>query len=243
MLGLKWINADEALPSPRNAVDPDHRFPGLLAFSDDINAERLMEAYSQGMFPWYSEGEPVMWWSTDPRMVLETKAFKVSRSFKKTLRHFFIDLSFEIKIDHSFREVMQTCASIRRPDQDGTWITEEIIQAYVDLHHQGHAHSIEVWHHERMVGGLYCVNIGTMVYGESMFAHETNASKLALWCLCTWCRSVGIEKIDCQQVTRHLESLGASPIPRDAFLDWVDAQILLPEPNWHFDKNTLQPFL
>jgi leucyl/phenylalanyl-tRNA--protein transferase len=243
MTSIPWVKQDEALPSPRLNPDPDQRFPGLMAFSEDLNADRLIEAYRQGMFPWYSAGEPIMWWCTHPRMVLPTKNFKASLSLKKKIAQVCEDESWEIRVDHSFQKTIEACAAKPRPGQNGTWITDEIIQAYTDLHQQGFAHSIETWHNAKLIGGLYCVSFGTMIFGESMFTHETDASKLALAALCGWCNLVGIEVIDCQQETKHLASLGAAPMTRELFLDWTEQHVDLSAPQWRFGKNTLKYWL
>jgi leucyl/phenylalanyl-tRNA--protein transferase len=240
---IAWLDDQDPLPSPRSLIDPDPRFPGLLAFSDTLYPDRLLEAYSQGMFPWYSENEPVMWWCTHPRMVLDTKSFKVSHSFRKKIQSVLEDDDWEVRIDQSFVNVINACASVNRQGQNGTWITDEIIDAYDQLHHQGHVHSVESWHQGQLVGGLYCVNIGKMIYGESMFAHKTDASKIALAALSAWCISEDIRYIDCQQETKHLASLGARPISREDFLDWIESQIKLPLPQWSFDKNILMHWL
>lgn len=243
MSKIQWVDDDDELPSPRTLIDPDPRFPGLLALSDSLNPTRLLEAYRQGMFPWYSENEPVMWWCTHPRMVLETKSFKVSHSLHKTIQQVLEDENWSIQIDRSFIKTIRSCAAIPRHGQNGTWITEEIIQAYEQLHLQEYVHSVETYYRDELVGGLYCVNIGNMVYGESMFANKTDASKLALAALSAWCNSKGIRYIDCQQETKHLASLGAKPISREDFLDWIDPQTALPSPNWSFDKHVLKHWL
>lgn len=240
---IPWVDDQDPLPSPRTLIDPDPRFPGLLALSDTLYPDRLFQAYRQGMFPWYSENEPVMWWCTHPRMVLETSSFKVSHSFKKTIQSIMHDDDWEIRVNYAFLDTITSCASVNREGQNGTWITEDIIDAYHQLNLQGYVHSVESWYHGELVGGLYCVNIGKMVYGESMFAHKTDASKIALAALSAWCVSENIRYIDCQQETKHLASLGARPISRDDFLDWIDSQIDLPNPDWNFDKNILKHWL
>lgn len=243
MSKIQWVEDQDKLPSPRSLIDPDPRFPGLLAVSESLSPDRLVEAYQQGMFPWYSQNEPVLWWCTHPRMVLETKSFKVSHSLRKSIQSILDNDDWEIRVDHSFDQTIKSCANKQRPGQNGTWITEEIINAYGKLHQMGYAHSIETWYQDQLVGGLYCVNIGRMVYGESMFTNLTNASKYALAALSAWCSSMEIKYIDCQQETKHLASLGARPIARDDFLDWVESQIDLPTPNWKFNKAILQYWL
>lgn len=214
-----------------------------MSHPDELNAQLLIHAYRHGIFPWYSEGEPVSWWCPDPRMVLIPKQFKVSRSLKKKISQVIDDPSYEIRVDFNFINVIESCAQMIRPGQNGTWITSAIKQSYSELHQLGNAHSIETWHDGKLVGGLYAVNLGKMVYGESMFAKEDDASKLALAALCGWCNLVGIELIDCQQETRHLTSLGGHPIPRDKFLQYVHEFINLPTPEWKFGKNALKYWL
>jgi leucyl/phenylalanyl-tRNA--protein transferase len=240
MTALVWLEDSDSFPSPREFVQDNPKLPdGLLALSETINADFLLQAYQQGIFPWYSEGQPVMWWCTSPRMVLPPKDFKVSHSLKKTLGRVLHDPSWEIRVDSNFREVMLQCANSNRPGQDGTWITPQIMNAYSELHTKGFAHSIETWCNEHLVGGLYCVSIGRMVFGESMFTKVPNASKIALAGLCAWCKSVGIELIDCQQETKHLASLGATPIAKNAFLDYIESAIKVSSPSWNWNKSVL----
>lgn len=226
---LHWIEPDEPLPDPRQALAEPN---GLLAAGRDLSAERLLQAYRRGIFPWYSEGEPVLWWSPDPRMVLYLDHFKLNRSMVKTLRRVSQPGGWRITMDRAFARVMHECAA-PRPGQDGTWITEDIEAAYSELHRRGLAHSVEIWSADgRLIGGLYGVSIGRMFYGESMFARETDASKAAL---CSWVfllRTLGFRVIDCQQRTRHLASLGAAEISRQAFLAEVAELAQLPPPDW-----------
>ena len=243
MANIQWLSDDEALPNPKVNPELDKRFPGLFAITESLNSKRLIEAYRLGMFPWYSNDEPVMWWSLQPRMVLETNRFFVSHSLRKKITSILNNDHWEIRLDHHFENVMRNCANIKRPNQQGTWITDEIIAAYSDLHRQHKAHSIETWHQNQLVGGLYCVNIGNMVFGESMFSHETDASKLALAALSAWAITQKIRYIDCQQETQHLASLGARPISRDEFIEWIELQIDLPSPTWQFDKHILEHWL
>ena len=243
MSKIQWVGELDKLPSPRKLIDPDPRFPGLIALSETLSPNRLLEAYRSGMFPWYSENEPVMWWCTHPRMVLETKSFKVSQSFRKSIQSILKNDDWEIRVDHSFPEIINSCANKIRPGQNGTWITNEIIDAYGQLHKDGYVHSIETWYQDQLIGGLYCVSIGKMVFGESMFSNQTNASKFALAALSAWCCSMDIRYIDCQQETKHLASLGARPISREDFLDWIDTQINLPMATWSFNKQILKYWL
>lgn len=185
---------------------------GLLALGGQATPERLLDAYRQGIFPWSGPGEPLLWWSPDPRMVLFTDEFHASRTLLRTVRAG----RFEIRRDTAFRQVMEACAE-PRPGQDGTWITLEILDGYCGLHAQGYAHSVESWQDGILVGGLYGVRIGRMFFGESMFARVTDASKVALVHLVEALRADGVPMIDCQQETEHLASFGARPIPRAEF--------------------------
>ena len=225
---LTWIDPGRPLPPPSDALaDPN----GLLAAGRDLSPERLLEAYGRGIFPWYSVGQPVLWWSPDPRMVVFIDEFKVSRSLVKTLRRVRRDGSWTIALDQDFDATMRACAE-PRPDQDGTWITPQIRQAYVGLHRLGHAHSVEVRENGALVGGLYGVSIGRMFFGESMFTRRPDASKCALAALVALLREHGFSVIDCQQTTAHLASLGGREIPRGAFLDRVASLTAQPPPDW-----------
>jgi leucyl/phenylalanyl-tRNA--protein transferase len=188
---------------------------GLLAASRDLSPRRLLDAYRRGIFPWYSGDQPVLWWSPDPRMVLFLDEFRVARSLRKRLKR----QAPEIRFDTSFREVIEACANVLRPGQFGTWITPAIVDAYTVLHERGHAHSVEAWRDGVLVGGLYGVAIGRMFFGESMFAREPDASKVALVHLVGILRTLNFPLIDCQQETVHLASFGARPIPRVQFAD------------------------
>ena len=196
-------------PDPEEA-EPD----GLVAIGGDLSPQRLVNAYCQGLFPWYSEGEPLMWWSLDPRMVLFPDEFRCS----KTLRRLVRSGRFEVRIDTCFKEVMQHCAQVEREGQDGTWITPEMIEAYVELHQLGLAHSFETFREGQLVGGLYGVSVGQIFCGESMFHIETDASKVAMVRLVEFCKQHNFRLIDAQQETAHLASLGARPIKRSDYL-------------------------
>ena len=204
---------------------------GLLAAGRDLSAQRLIEAYTRGIFPWFSDGQPVLRWSPDPRMVLFVDEFKVSRSLAKTLRRLRTEGRWRVTKDQAFERVMRACAA-PRPDQDGTWITDTIVHAYCALHAQGLAHSVEVWSDGDLIGGLYGVGLGRMFYGESMFARATDASKVALAALVAMLRDADFRVIDCQQNTRHLASLGAREIGRSEFLHLVSTLTALPPPDW-----------
>lgn len=204
------LENDTPLPAPDMALKEPN---GLLAIGGDLSPERLLDAYRMGVFPWFSAGEPIMWWSPDPRMVLFPGELKISRSLSSRLRK----PGYEVRFDTAFREVMQACAAIRRDGQDGTWITADIIEGYCELHALGHAHSAETWIDGQLAGGLYGVSIGKMFYGESMFHHVVDASKIAF---VHWVRRLqeqGFGLIDCQMKTAHLASFGAREIPRAEF--------------------------
>jgi len=238
---ITWLDPHDPFPPVERALGPGTDAPGLLAASRELSAQRLLLAYRQGIFPWYAEGQPVLWWSTDPRMVLPPQALRVSATFRKTLRRVLRDPDWEIRVDAGFTEVMQACALTPREGQHGTWITEDIIAAYGALHQNGLAHSVESWYRGERVGGLYGVALGRMFYGESMFARRTDASKIALAALCAFLGMHGVAMIDCQQETDHLASLGASPIPRAEFAAHVRLATRQPdiEP-WRFDKTVLR---
>jgi leucyl/phenylalanyl-tRNA--protein transferase len=225
---LTWVEPGTRLPSASRALREPN---GLLAAGRDLSPSRLLEAYRGGIFPWYSAGQPVLWWSPDPRMVLFLDEFKLSRSLAKTLRRVRREGRWTVELDRDFEAVMRACAE-PRPDQDGTWITREIVAAYVGLHRQGCAHSIEVREDGVLIGGLYGVSIGRMFFGESMFARRADASKCALAALVALLRGHGFSVIDCQQATSHLASLGAREIPRDAFLDRVAVLTAQSAPDW-----------
>ena len=184
----------------------------------DLSPERILAAYRQGIFPWYSEEQPILWWSPDPRTVLFPKDLKVSKSLRKKLRAGKVHITF----DQAFAEVIHQCALPRR-DESGTWISPEIIQAYCQLHEQGHAHSVEAWNGDALVGGLYGIAINRVFFGESMFSRESDASKIAFSYLVQQLNAWGIELIDCQVYTAHLESLGAQEITRDEFVRLLPA--------------------
>jgi leucyl/phenylalanyl-tRNA--protein transferase len=187
---------------------------GILAIGGDLSSGRLLEAYRQGIFPWYSEGDPIIWWSPNPRFVLFLEELKVSRSMKKALRQGI----FRITYDHNFREVVVLCQKSRRR-QKGTWITDDMLEAYCDLHDLGFAHCAEAWYGEKLVGGIYGVSLGRCFFGESMFSLISNASKAALINLVYKLKELKFEFLDCQVYTAHLESLGARYISRSEFCD------------------------
>jgi leucyl/phenylalanyl-tRNA---protein transferase len=218
---IPWLGPDKPFPPVDAALEEPN---GLLAASIDLAPARLVQAYQRGIFPWYSEGQPVLWWAPDPRMVLYVDEFRVSRSLRKTLRQ----RRFELRVDTAFREVMEQCAAVARPGQLGTWITPSVIDAYAALHEQGLAHSVESWCEGELAGGLYGVAIGRMFFGESMFARVADASKIALVHLVQILKSNNMPLIDCQQETEHLARFGARPIARAQFAREMNALVHFP---------------
>lgn len=194
------------------------RSDGLLCIGGDLSTERLLLAYQNGIFPWFSENEPILWWSPDPRLVLFPKDINISRSLKKIIRK----NPFRITLDTAFEETIVSCAQPRKESDGGTWLVEEMIDAYIELHYQGHAHSVEAWRGDRLVGGLYGINLGCAFFGESMFSFESNASKVALVALARHLSSHGFDFIDCQVTTDHLLNMGAVEISRQRFLDFLE---------------------
>lgn len=186
---------------------------GLLAIGGDLSVKRLLSAYSQGIFPWYSDGDPPLWWSTDPRLVLFPDEFHVSRRLLRTLRN----TEFQTSFNKSFAAVIRSCAEVRMSKDEGTWLSPDMQEAYIALHHAGFAHSVECWFHGELVGGLYGVQIDDVFFGESMFTRESNASKVALVALVSHLQKQSIQVIDCQMTTEHLLSFGAREISGSAF--------------------------
>lgn len=214
---IPWLEADTPFPDVSQALTEAQGAPGLLAAGADLSPPRLLSAYRQGIFPWYSQGQPILWWSTDPRMVLMTEEFKVPDSLQRNYRKALKDPRWQFRFNTAFEEVMRGCAAPRK-DQAGTWITEDIIDAYCRLHRLGHAHCVETWLDGQLVGGAYGVCLGKMFYGESMFARVSDASKMAFLHLVQHLREQGVKMIDCQQETAHLARFGARPIPREVFV-------------------------
>jgi leucyl/phenylalanyl-tRNA--protein transferase len=208
-----------AFPDPALA-EPD----GLLAVGGDLAPERLLAAYTQGIFPWYDDRSPILWWSPDPRLVLAPRELHVSRSLARTLRRG----TYRVSADTAFEAVIRRCAEKGRPGQRGTWITPEMIDAYCELHRLGFAHSFEAWDGDTLAGGLYGVSLGSVFFGESMFADARDASKVAFARGVAWLASLGFGLVDCQVRTEHLVSLGARDIPRPEFLDRVAAALEAP---------------
>lgn len=207
---------------------------GLLAAGGDLSPQRLLTAYSKGIFPWFNAGEPILWWSPDPRMVLFPSELRISRSLNKTLRK----VSYTIRTDYNFRQVMQACAAPRKT-QVGTWIHPEMISAYLTLHELGLAHSIETWIDNKLVGGLYGIALGKMFFGESMFSCIPDASKIAFVHLIQQLESWGFGMVDCQMKTTHLASFGAREIPRREFSQMLSELVTCPEQakKWYFDND------
>ena len=211
---IPWLDGDAPFPPVESAL---RRPNGLLCAGGDLSPQRLLEAYRHGIFPWFSEGEPILWWSPDPRMVLFPAEVKLSRSLTRTLRRG----RYAVRLDSAFAAVIREC-SLPRPGQDGTWITAQMQQAYVRLHELGHAHSVEAWIDGQLAGGLYGMAIGRAFYGESMFSRVSDASKIALAHLARYLERQGFAVIDCQMKTAHLASLGAREIRRSELLRGLD---------------------
>lgn len=232
---LPWLDADEPFPPVETAWAEGDPAPGLLAAGRSLDVASLRQAYAQGIFPWFGLGQPTLWWSPNPRMVLQTQHFRLHRSLRKSLLRFINAPGHAVRFDTAFEAVIHACAGTPREGQAGTWIVPDMVRAYVALHHAGDAHSVETWVNGELAGGLYCVNLGGMVFGESMFAHQTDASKIALAALVAFCRAKGLPLIDCQQNTRHLASLGAAEIPRAEFVAHVATNVGQTSPRWEFD--------
>lgn len=215
---LPWLTAAHEFPPLATALSEPN---GLLAVGGDLAPERLLAAYRRGIFPWYSPGEPILWWSPDPRMVLFPAEFKVSRSLGRTLRRG----GYEVRLDTAFARVIAACAQTPRRGQHGTWIVPEMQAAYRRLHELGLAHSVETWVDGELVGGLYGIALGRMFYGESMFSWRSDASKIAVAHLAAYLERLGFGMVDCQMHTAHLASLGAREIPRDDFIARLDALV------------------
>jgi leucyl/phenylalanyl-tRNA--protein transferase len=204
---MYYLDEDIWFPKVQEATED-----GLLAIGGDLSAERLMHAYRHGIFPWFEERQPILWWSPDPRMVLFPNELKISKSMKQVLRN----TSFKITVNHAFNDVIHECSVAKREGQSGTWITKEMINAYIGLHELGHAKSVEVWQDKELVGGLYGIDLGDVFCGESMFSIASNASKVGF---ITYLQNTSYKLIDCQVYTEHLASLGAREIPRNEFLN------------------------
>jgi len=229
---LSWVESQSPLPSVDAAWGPDSDAPGLLAAGADLGVERLLEAYSHGIFPWFNPDQPVLWWSPDPRMVLQTANFKLHRSLRKTLSRYASHPQFELCFDKAFDRVIEACAQSPREGQKGTWIVPQMVEAYKALHQAGYAHSAETWLDGQLVAGLYFVCIGQAVFGESMFSTLSDGSKMALAALVNVCNQHGIQAIDCQQNTAHLASMGAKEMARKEFLNTIQPALGLQSIDW-----------
>jgi leucyl/phenylalanyl-tRNA--protein transferase len=224
---IPWLDNNEPFPPLESALREPN---GLLAAGGDLSPQRLIEAYTRGIFPWFNPGDPILWWSPDPRMVLFPGELKISRSLRKTLKKH----PYEIRVDTAFRQVMEACAA-PRDDHGGTWIAPAMIAAYTELHRLGLAHSVETWMGDKLVGGLYGISLGRMFYGESMFSLATDASKIAFVHLVRQLERWGYGMIDCQMKTAHLASLGAREIPRTEFSQKLTKLVHFPgnTGHWH----------
>lgn len=216
---ISQLGEEYIFPDPRNASDE-----GLLAFGGDLSPGRLLTAYSKGIFPWYSKGDPILWWSPNPRLLLYPSQFKVSKSFHKTLK----SSRFEVKFDTNFADVIKACAYTPREGQNSTWILPEMQEVYIELHNMGFAHSVESYIDGKLVGGLYGIAMGKAFFGESMFSHANDASKVVFKALSDVLALRGYDFIDCQIPTEHLISLGAVIVSRDEFLDSLEVTIQKP---------------
>jgi leucyl/phenylalanyl-tRNA--protein transferase len=221
---------DPVFPEPRHA-EPD----GLLAVGGDLSPRRLLAAYAEGIFPWYSDDTPILWWSPDPRLVLDAAALHVPRSLERTIRRG----RYEVAADRAFARVIRRCAEKPRPGQHGTWITDEMIEAYDELHRLGYAHSFEAWEGGELAGGLYGVSLGAAFFGESMFADRPDASKVAFVQAVRWLAREGLRLVDCQVTTEHLARFGAVEISRDEFLDRLASALEAPtrRGKWSLDPS------
>lgn len=232
---IPWLGTDSCFPPLEMALTEPN---GLLAAGGDLSPQRLVAAYRAGIFPWFNEGEPILWWSPDPRMVLFPSELKISRSLKKTLRK----RHYRICIDQHFHEVIRSCATVPRQGQPGTWIHPEMITAYATLHEMGLAHSVETWIDDKLAGGLYGIAMGKVFFGESMFSTITDASKIAFVHLVKQLEYRGFGMIDCQMKTAHLASFGAREIPRRLFSQKLHEFVTYPEQDgkWHFDDEATE---
>lgn len=231
---LPWLKPGSVFPAVESAWGAQSEAPGLLAAGGDLSVNTLRNAYGHGIFPWYSEEQPILWWSPDPRMVLTVADFRLHRSLRKVLTRFIADPRCEVRFDTAFFNVISSCANTPRHGQPGTWILPAMVAAYTRLHQAGSAHSVETWVDGKLVGGLYCVALGRAVFGESMFSHASDASKIALAALVSFCREYDIQSVDCQQNTAHLASMGAAEMPRAVFLEHIQAARTEPALQWRF---------
>lgn len=240
---LPWLAPGQAFPPVENAWGEADPAPGLLAAGGVLDVATLIAAYSKGIFPWYSAGQPTLWWSTHPRMVLQVAQFRLHRSLRKSIRALLQADRLDIRMDHDVARVIQACAHAPRDGQQGTWILPEMAQAYTRLASAGAVHSVETWIDGELAGGLYAVNLGRMVFGESMFSRQSSASKIALAALVAFSRIHDMAWIDCQQETSHLASMGAQAVPRDAFCHHLRMALGQPAPHWKFESIYWQTLL
>lgn len=217
-------------PPPRFA-----RRDGLLAIGGDLSQKRLLLAYQMGIFPWFSDGDPILWWSPDPRLILYPQEIRVSKRLQRTIRKG----AFQITADTAFSEVITSCAKVRDDEDGGTWIVDEMIEAYCNLHEAGFAHSVEAWYEGKLAGGLYGISLGRCFFGESMFTHISNASKVAFVKLVEYLTALSFDIIDCQVTTNHLLSFGAKEIPRRQFLKQLANSLNFPtkKGRWHLNSD------
>ena len=237
---LTWLQPGDPFPDPRRAWQAGSPAPGLLAAGSELTVERLLQAYGHGIFPWFSEGQPVLWYSTHPRMVLRPTEFVLHDNLRKRIRRLLRDDRLQVRFDDDFKQVIEHCARSPREGQGGTWIGPQMIKAYTALHRMGHAHAVTAWVDGQLAGGLYGVMIGRMLYGESMFTLSPDGSKIALAALVAWAREHELQMIDCQQETRHLHFLGARAIAREEFLQELATLVKMPAPEWAFSPSFWQ---
>ncbi len=231
MKNVVWLKSDDPFPEEK------YWQGWVVAYGGNISPSRLIDAYHKGIFPWYSEGEPIRWCSPDPRAVLPTHSLHIPQRLWREWKN----KSFRITADTSFKEVVRACATTPRKHEDGTWITTEIQENYIQLHELGYAHSIECWKEKTLVGGLYGVHLGPLFVGESMFHHVSNASKIAFIALCGFSLMKGIKLIDCQVFSEHLERFGVFAVPRKKYLNWLKTNIPdnLPTEKWQLDTDKI----
>lgn len=213
------LRTAHTFPNARDAAEE-----GLLAFGGDLNPNRILKAYRNGIFPWFNPGDPILWWSPNPRLILYPKDFKTNKSFRRVLRN----KGFEVRFDTNFEAVITHCGNVSREDQEGTWLTEEMKEAYIKLHDMGFAHSIETYYEGELVGGLYGIAMGRAFFGESMFSLMSNASKVAIKALSSICAKKSYDFIDCQVATPHLIRWGAKSVERETFLDALELTLEKP---------------
>jgi leucyl/phenylalanyl-tRNA--protein transferase len=237
---IPWISPDMHFPTTDSDVSEFTEFNGLIAASDRLSSKMLVNAYHRGIFPWSGKGQPILWWSPNPRMVLNCDEFILHNSLKKKIKSK-IKNGMRLTCNKAFKEVITACAA-PRPNQKSSWITPEIIDSYYSLHQKNLAHSIEVWQENNLIGGLYAVALGRMVFGESMFHRQSDASKIAFTALVKWLITKDANTIDCQQETKHLANFGARPIERKKFEKTIQKLTSLPELPWSSDPPSTEIF-